>query len=548
MITDAFEQLEDEEGTRQGFCHIRIQQRTGRKTITTVQVRKVAMKSSVCTILLLLSLRVIGVFLVRTWFVPDEIFQSVEVAHYAVFGVGHLSWEWRHSLRSVIHPSIIALVYWLLHFLGIDSNFAIVFTPRFIHAILFAMSDLCFFDLAKRILSTLEARFALFSYTSCWFVWYCAPRTLSNSLETALSLIALKWYPFKSLNRLCWPYMTIGAMTILIRPTAILLWIPLGLWHLVRSQSRCRLILTTSLPAVLPILVIAFMLDSWAYGKWTLSTWNFAKFNVFEGGSSHFGAHPWHWFLSQGLPSTLTVQLIPIIGGVIAALLWRKVTLSLLNICLFYVIFHSCLAHKEHRFMLPVIPLLCIYAGHFFGVAVRISTGIVHALIALLIVVNVPTALYLGLYHQVGPMSASEFIANNAKMIYGINEHFNVLQLMPCYSMPQYCHLHELNCTVRALDCSPNLGNVANFVDEADLFHSDPIAFVESNIDLVNDADYIVVYKKTFSMEYNCNGTTVEHPEYGEVIQLTGDQRQHIKDFLCKVGIVKEENCKIHGF
>uniref|UniRef100_A0A915LGE6 SUI1 domain-containing protein n=1 Tax=Meloidogyne javanica TaxID=6303 RepID=A0A915LGE6_MELJA len=34
---DAFEQLEEEEGMRQGFCHIRIQQRTGRKTITTVQ-------------------------------------------------------------------------------------------------------------------------------------------------------------------------------------------------------------------------------------------------------------------------------------------------------------------------------------------------------------------------------------------------------------------------------------------------------------------------------------------------------------------------------
>lgn len=34
---DAFEQLEDEEGSTQGFVHIRIQQRTGRKTITTVQ-------------------------------------------------------------------------------------------------------------------------------------------------------------------------------------------------------------------------------------------------------------------------------------------------------------------------------------------------------------------------------------------------------------------------------------------------------------------------------------------------------------------------------
>lgn len=68
--------------------------------------------------------------------------------------------------------------------------------------------------------------------------------------------------------------------------------------------------------------------------------------------------------------------------------------------------------------------------------------------------------------------------------------------------------------------------------------------------------------------EYNCNGTIVEHSQYGEVMQLTGDQRQQIKEFVCKVflsplfrwyiwvfmyflfqvGIVKEENCKIHGF
>jgi len=59
------------------------------------------------------------------------------------------------------------------------------------------------------------------------------------------------------------------------------------------------------------------------------------------------------------------------------------------------------------------------------------------------------------------------------------------------------------------------------------------------------DLKKIVRYLKK---EYSCNGTIVEHPEYGEVIQLTGDQRQHAKDLLCKVGIVKEENCKVHGF
>lgn len=48
--------------------------------------------------------------------------------------------------------------------------------------------------------------------------------------------------------------------------------------------------------------------------------------------------------------------------------------------------------------------------------------------------------------------------------------------------------------------------------------------------------------------EFACNGTVVEHPEYGEVIQLQGDQRHHIASFLKKVGLAREENIKVHGF
>ncbi|KAI6177754.1 hypothetical protein M3Y97_00942300 [Aphelenchoides bicaudatus] len=64
-------------------------------------------------------------------------------------------------------------------------------------------------------------------------------------------------------------------------------------------------------------------------------------------------------------------------------------------------------------------------------------------------------------------------------------------------------------------------------------------------IDPAYALDRILRYMKK---EYSCNGTIVNHKEYGEVIQMTGDQRQHVKDFLCKVGIAKEENCKVHGF
>jgi len=53
---------------------------------------------------------------------------------------------------------------------------------------------------------------------------------------------------------------------------------------------------------------------------------------------------------------------------------------------------------------------------------------------------------------------------------------------------------------------------------------------------------------RAFKKEFACNGTVVEHPEYGEVVQLQGDQRNNVCQFLTKIGIVKEEQLKLHGF
>ena len=52
----------------------------------------------------------------------------------------------------------------------------------------------------------------------------------------------------------------------------------------------------------------------------------------------------------------------------------------------------------------------------------------------------------------------------------------------------------------------------------------------------------------THTQEFACNGTVVDHSEYGEVIQLQGDQRNLICDFLIKTGLAKKEQLKVHGF
>ncbi|KAH7443396.1 hypothetical protein KP509_02G032700 [Ceratopteris richardii] len=53
---------------------------------------------------------------------------------------------------------------------------------------------------------------------------------------------------------------------------------------------------------------------------------------------------------------------------------------------------------------------------------------------------------------------------------------------------------------------------------------------------------------KDFKKEFCCNGTVVQDTELGQVIQLQGDQRKNVSQFLVQAGLVKKENIKIHGF
>mmetsp|Transcript_11452 Transcript_11452/g.20221 ORF Transcript_11452/g.20221 Transcript_11452/m.20221 type:complete len:120 (-) Transcript_11452:519-878(-) len=59
--------------------------------------------------------------------------------------------------------------------------------------------------------------------------------------------------------------------------------------------------------------------------------------------------------------------------------------------------------------------------------------------------------------------------------------------------------------------------------------------------------DYKKVLKE-LKKEFCCNGTVVDDQELGQVIQLQGDQRKNVQDFLLKNKLVKKDQLKIHGF
>ena len=68
--------------------------------------------------------------------------------------------------------------------------------------------------------------------------------------------------------------------------------------------------------------------------------------------------------------------------------------------------------------------------------------------------------------------------------------------------------------------------------------------FKRGKVNKLTPRKIIKVCKKFFA----CNGTVVEHPEWGEVIQFQGDQRENINRFLLGVKLARVEQIKIHGF
>lgn len=101
-----------------------------------------------------------------------------------------MTWEWKHGIRSYLYPVIIAAFYKLLDIANLDSVFMIVYLPRILQALLTAVADYRFYVWCN------HRKWSLFVIVSSWFWFYTGSRTLINTLETSLTMIALSIFPW----------------------------------------------------------------------------------------------------------------------------------------------------------------------------------------------------------------------------------------------------------------------------------------------------------------------------------------------------------------
>ncbi|XP_018020158.1 GPI mannosyltransferase 3 isoform X2 [Hyalella azteca] len=431
-----------------------------------------------------LFLRFLSVIFVQTYFVPDEYWQSLEVAHRMVFGYGYLTWEWHECIRSIFFPGLFAVLYKVLAVLRLDYAVLLAILPRIGCAALMALSDVTTVKLADKLYGKSVRRSVCFCLSSCWFLQYCASRTISGVPETAATMLALASYPWNkyhvgsSVSYLWW--VGLGCA---LRPTTAVMFVPLFAVQLVRCQQKLALIFKAV--AVTGVVSgIVCIMDSLYYGQATFVPWNFVKFNVLTSLADHYGRHPWHWYLTTGLPSALGPHTVLLLLAVASSSRTRSLQHNLLLASsVFTLAVYSMIGHKEIRLLLPVLPPLLVICGHQLSQMQRSHVSSRYykfgrwGLLLWLLVPSVVLVLYFGLAHQRGALT----IMSELRALLGSATAPLVLFLTPCHATPLYSHLH-IHVPVRFLTCEPNLNLAPSYVDESDRFFQHPDTWLAAHL------------------------------------------------------------------
>jgi phosphatidylinositol glycan class B len=204
------------------------------------------------------------------------------------------------------------------------------------------------------------------------------------------------------------------------------------------------------------------------YQEWVFVPWTFIKTNIFQSIAIFYGAHPFHWYLSQGLPLMLLTFLPLTLLG------FSSSTAALKHIVIWVVCVYSLLSHKEFRFLYPIFPLLMIFtANGLYMVWRKLTTKLRWVLILVLWSTQWILALYVSLWHQRGVMDVMIWLRQQQQ------QQQSTGFLMPCHSTPWHSIMHQDNDqSIWFLTCDPPL--IPGTEDEADLFYKDPVTFLST--------------------------------------------------------------------
>lgn len=487
--------------------------------------------NSVRLFLLLCVLRILNTFFIQSYFEADEFWQTLEPAYCAAFLPGEacsgFTWEWKrrsalevasfggfimHSMLGPVRSYLSVLPAYFLYrvasILRIDTAWLVARGPMILNAITVAApTDWCVWYAARWLgrndkkghFSTWP-QWSLFCSVTSWFNAYALVRAFSNAQETVLLAVAVALVSPEfignevhrhAVKRACLAFF-IGGLSTSIRFTAITVFVPMGIILAERRSTLLQQLLFIFCPCALFGLlgiIAAALVDRLFYGFWTIPFLGNIHFNVISGNAALYGTHPWFWYITVGLPA-VTGLLFPLLLGDFcgrgsSSYGRRNIWVVLLS----YIVALSFSAHKEFRFLHPMLPLVCLLVGPRIQSVSNVGSSkyysfIRRVMLVVFVVANLSAALYLGLIHQSAPISINRKIIEIAKWISMSGASTGKYSVFywtgACHSTPLHSHLHvpPLKFETWSLDCSPDCLAGTHLPCESARFVADPVAFV----------------------------------------------------------------------
>ncbi|CAF0912048.1 unnamed protein product [Brachionus calyciflorus] len=437
--------------------------------------------------------RLLNIFLNQTWFVPDEFWQSQEIAHKLAFDYGYLTWEWKVGIRSYVYPFFLAIFYKAIQIVHLDKTDILIYISPILHCLLTAFSDFLFLLYVKKFFNKKIAYLSSICRLISWYSIYSSPRSISNNLEEFFTILSLYSFEDDTVSPRYSKFNIAGFFSFILRPTSAINLIPLYVYQFFflcnRIDLKKKFIINFVLIGVL-ILSFGVLIDSYFYGSFLISWWNFFLYNVYNNIGIHYGTHSFHWYFTQGYPTLIFIHIVLFIFGLKYSnhLKFQLVTIF------FNMVFYSLLSHKEFRFLTQIMPftmIICAYGienlKNLMGKKLTITIFVVVG------VGNIVLAIFLGILHQRGPISLMYYL-RSIDLEEGKD---SILFLTPCHSTPYYSYLHK-NVSMRFLTCEPNLKNLNNYIDEADVFFNDPPQWLLKNQEVYNDVTYVVMFENLY--------------------------------------------------
>ena len=308
----------------------------------------------------------------------DEHYQVIEFASFkaGLTSVTDLPWEFAARLRPWFLPSLFYILIEAGYKIGLTNPFLLTFLFRVLACILSLHATFSFYAAlvshqasatTSKLFDPLASHFTrharIFMFAALNFLWFSPFLHVHASSESVAAsffiwglaiIIRSQNLPvFRNIDALLvgllWGLAFESRFQIAFMVAAALAWL-----CVVRPTTRSKIFLVTA--AGLVVFILGRILDSWGYGEWVFTPWNYLRSNLVQNvAAEKFGTEPvWYYLVA------LAVRFPPIstlLTVLILAALWTFPKRLLSAIVIGMLAPHFMIGHKELRFLFPVASL-----------------------------------------------------------------------------------------------------------------------------------------------------------------------------------------------